>query len=67
MKKFMKIAAVNVNAKKVRRMVCPVVDGQKMVDEVYKEAARFGWKIIIEDSERGYSAMIDEIERDLRV
>jgi len=66
MKNFVKIAAVNVNAKKVRRVVVPMTDGDKSVKEIYAEAARYGWKIIVENSDRGYPAMIDEIEKALR-
>lgn len=66
MKNFTKIAAVNVNAKKVRRVVVPAIDNPESVKEIYAEAARYGWKIVVETSDRGYSAMIDEIEKALR-
>jgi hypothetical protein len=43
-----------------------MTDGDKSVKEIYAEAARYGWKIIVENSDRGYPAMIDEIEKALR-
>lgn len=63
---MMKLIAINKRAGKVRRVVIPMVDGEKMVQELRTDAARFGWEVRIDRTDRGYHEIIEEIERELR-